>query len=94
VNQIGWKDSTYILFLITVYIYRNIYPNTIDRLRRRPKESSSTAKTSRLVFEGQPTKKLSIPLVVDTYNYNMNHVDRADQLRSGNAGLRRIRRGG
>ncbi len=41
------------------------------RLRKRPKETSSKAKTTRIPFGNQATKILSIPVIADRYNYNM-----------------------
>ncbi len=45
-------------------------------------------------FGSATTKKLAIPRAIDEYNYRMGQVDRGDQFRAGNPGLRRIRRGG
>ena len=38
---------------------------------------------SRPIFEGQSTKELRIPKAIDDYNYTMNSVDTASQLRRG-----------
>jgi hypothetical protein len=64
------------------------------RRRKRPKESSSKAKTSRVPFGKSATKILSIPAIADGYNYNMGAVDKFDHLTSQNAGLRHVERGG
>jgi len=52
----------------------------VIRLRKRPKATSSKVKTSRVPFSNSTTKKLSIPAIVDGYNYNMGHVDEFDHL--------------
>jgi hypothetical protein len=67
---------------------------TVLRVRRRPKTTSSKAKTSRVPFGDQPTKALSIPVVFDKYNFNMLQVDEFDHMASSNDGLRAVRRGG
>jgi len=66
----------------------------VVRLRRRPKETSSKAKTSRVPFWEDPVKELSIPVIADTYNYYMGAVNEFDHLTAQNPGLRRVRRGG
>jgi hypothetical protein len=90
VNHIGFKDNAYVLLQSTVHDGKQ----TVDRNRRRPKETSSSAKTARIPFGDQPCKVLAIPIVVDDYNYHMGYVDQGDQLSAGNGGLRRIKRGG
>lgn len=92
VLQVGWKDNAFVLSQTTVI---NTDDNTlIERDRKRPKESSSKAKTSRIPFGNAATKKLFIPTLYDSYNYEMGAVDRHDQLVATLAGLRRVRRGG
>jgi hypothetical protein len=66
----------------------------VNRLRKRPKESSSKAKTTRTPFGNAATKVLSIPVVADRYNYNMRAVDEFDHLTTQNAGLQHVERGG
>ena len=39
------------------------------RLRKRPKETSSKAKTTRVPFSKEAIKELSIPAITDKYNY-------------------------
>ena len=64
------------------------------RLRKRPKETSSKSKTSRIPFGNQATKELSIPTVADRYNYYIGAVDKFDHLTAQNPGLRHVKRGG
>jgi hypothetical protein len=66
----------------------------VERLRKRPKETSSKAKTTRALFGKESTKVPSIPVVADGYNYYMGVVDEFDHLTAQNAGLRQIERGG
>jgi hypothetical protein len=63
-------------------------------LRKRPKETSSKAKTARVPFSSQATKVLSIPIITDRYNYHMGAVDEFNYLTSQNASLRHVERGG
>ncbi len=90
VCQIGWKDQAFVL-IMSSFMSGNA---RIERLRKRPKESSSKAKTARVPFGKESTKVLSIPVVADGYNYHMGAVDEFDHLTAQNAGLRQIERGG
>jgi hypothetical protein len=65
----------------------------VTRLRKRPKKTSSKAKTARVPFGDQATKELEIPKIYDFYNHNILAVNVADQLAASNAGYQRIRRG-
>jgi hypothetical protein len=63
-------------------------------MRKRPKETSSKAKTSRAVFDkGEAIKPLQIPVVADSYNFKMGAVDEGDHLIAECSGLREVRRG-
>ncbi len=66
----------------------------VIRLRKRPKETSSKAKTSRVPFGRVPIKELSIPAIADEYNYYMGAVDEFDHLTAQNPGFRPIRQRG
>ncbi len=66
----------------------------VVRLRKRPKETSFKAKTSRVLFGREPVKELSIPVIADEYNYHMGACNEFDQLTVQNLGLRPVRRGG
>ena len=54
----------------------------VIRQRRRPAQTSTNARTSRMVFGNAVVKDLPIPNYIDMYNHFMNGVDVADQLRS------------
>ena len=66
----------------------------VVRLRKRPKETSSKAKTSRVPFGREPIKELNIPAIANEYNYHMRAIDEFDHLTARNPGLRLVRRGG
>ena len=56
--------------------------STIKRLRRRPAKSVINIYTSRAIFDlNEARKELVIPEFIDIYNYFINNVDNADQLR-------------
>jgi hypothetical protein len=65
------------------------------RWRKRPKETSSKAKTSRVPFkDGEAEKDLWIPEVADFYNHFMGAVDEFDHLTSINPSLQHVERRG
>jgi hypothetical protein len=66
----------------------------VKRLRRRPKETSSKAKTSRIPFSNYAIKVLLIPAIADRYNYHIGAINEFDHLTAQNASLRHVRRGG
>jgi hypothetical protein len=66
----------------------------VSRIRKRPKETSSKAKTAREPFRDNVIKELSIPVVADHYNHFMGTVNEFDHLTAQNAGLRHVVRGG
>ena len=63
------------------------------RDRKRPSETSSSAKTSRLPFKGESHAMLPIPTMIDEYNHHMGFVNQGDQLHSYNSMTRIIRKG-
>jgi hypothetical protein len=54
----------------------------VKRERKRPKETSSKAKTARVPFGDQSTKKLIIPRLYNGYNYNIRAVDKHNNITS------------
>ncbi len=54
--------------------------NKVVQLRKRPKETSSKAKTSRVPFREKAVKELSIPAITNTYNYYIGVVNEFDYL--------------
>jgi hypothetical protein len=87
---VGWKDQAFIL-IMSSFISGN---ERVLRRRKRPKETSSKAKTVQIPFSNQATKTLSIPAITDGYNYHMRAVNKFNHLTAQNAGLRHIERGG
>jgi hypothetical protein len=90
VCHVGWKDQAFVLMMSSVLSG----DERVVRLRKRPKETSSKAKTSRVPFGREPVKELSIPAIADEYNYHMGAVDEFDHLTAQNPGFRPVRRGG
>ena len=90
VCQSAWKDNAVVLIMSNCLDAEE----AIERLRRRPKLTSSKAKTSRKPFGDMARKALKIPIIFNEYNFNMGAVDEHDNMASRNAGLRPIRRGG
>jgi hypothetical protein len=90
VNQVGFKDNAFALAMSTFWDG----DSKVLSLRKRPRETSSKAKTARKPFGKDTTKWLLIPSLFDGYNFNMGASDRADQLAGNNSGKRRIKRGG
>ena len=78
IMQMGWKDNSYCLFQSNC---TDGLPN-LAKLRRRPKKTSSKAKTSRVPFGIHSQAWLFIPLLVHGYNTYMNGVDRGDPSRA------------
>jgi hypothetical protein len=66
----------------------------VERECKRPKETLFKAKTARVPFEDRPTKKLIIPRLYNGYNYNIEAVNKHNNITSQNAGLRPVVRGG
>jgi hypothetical protein len=91
VCHVGWKDQAFVLMMSSVLFG----DERVIRLRKRPKETSSKARTARAPFgKDEAVKELSIPIIADEYNYNMGAVDEFDHLTAQNAGLRHVERGG
>ena len=53
----------------------------ITRNRKQPKKTSTNSIIAREVFNRQYRKELEIPLFINYYNYYINSVDIANQLR-------------
>ena len=90
VCHVGWKDQAFVLMISSLMSG----DQRVKRLRKRPKETSSKAKTARIPFSNEAIKVLLIPAIADGYNYHMGAVDEFDHLTAQNAGLRHIERGG
>lgn len=73
-----WQDNSSVFFMTS---FHDIH-QTVLRLRKRPKLSSTNGQVVRGVFGEKSRKALFIPAFIDDYNFNMGGVDIADQLRS------------
>jgi hypothetical protein len=93
IQQTAWKDNALVLMMSTIH-EASTTENTVNRLRRRPAATSTSAKTSRVPFQGKHEAYLDIPALVDDYNHNMGAVDQADQLWANNPGTCQVRQGG
>ncbi len=47
---------------------------------KRPKETSSKAKTLRVPFREEAIKELSIPIIIDIYNYYIGVINKFNYL--------------
>jgi hypothetical protein len=61
VCHVGWKDQAFVLMMSSVLSG----DERIVRLRKRPKETSFKAKTTRVPFSKEAIKELSIPAIAD-----------------------------
>ena len=73
-----WQDNSSVLFMTNYHDIRE----TVERMRRRPKKTSTNGTIVRGLFGDEVRKSLPIPTFIDDYNYHMGAVDIADQLRS------------
>jgi hypothetical protein len=76
VCYIGWKDQAFVLIMSFVLSS----DEKVIRLRKRPKETSSKAKTSRVLFGNRPKKELAILAITDRYNYYIGVVNEFNYL--------------
>jgi Transposase IS4 len=77
-----WQDNNTVLGLSTAHSLHRSKEDTIIRNRKRPKLTSTNARITRPIFGDLYRKELPIPRVIDDYNYYMNGVDLANQLRA------------
>ncbi|EGU88224.1 hypothetical protein FOXB_01258, partial [Fusarium oxysporum f. sp. conglutinans Fo5176] len=89
VNQIAWKDNALVLFLTSVFKG----DERVNRKRKRPNTMEARARPIQRFFGEEAVKDFEIPSVAATYNDEMNHVDRGDQLRASLGYDHRVRRG-
>jgi hypothetical protein len=54
----------------------------IESLRKKPSETSTSAKTTRVPFGDQPTAVLEIPAFDDKYNHNIGAIDKGNKLKA------------
>ena len=78
VIEFGWKDHGLVLFMSTVSNGKGM----VNRRRRRPRTTATSAKATRAVFGNRVVIILPIPDFINLYNHCINGVNKADQLRS------------
>ena len=71
INYIAWKDNALVLFMSTV----NDGKQMIEKMRKRPSETLTSAKTARAPFGNEAQKLLNIPEFDEIYNHEMGAVD-------------------
>ncbi|KAM5528426.1 hypothetical protein FOXYSP1_18907 [Fusarium oxysporum f. sp. phaseoli] len=91
VAQIAWKDNSLVLFLSTVYSGAD--DQRTPKRRKKPANKGAQSKPIQETFSDAVIKVIPIPTVSASYNDEMNHVDRGDQIRSYTSYEHRFRRG-
>ena len=66
----------------------------IEKFRKRPSETSTSAKTARIPFGNHARKLLDIPEFDEEYNHQMEAVDEGNKLKRANTREMICRRGG
>jgi hypothetical protein len=89
--QIDWKNNTFVLDILIILFNKGF----VERQRKKSKITLTSVRTARVEYgPNEYIKVMSIPLFYNLYNFNINAMDRADQLAANNPGLRLCRRGG
>src|SRR6185295_13687489 len=78
----AWLDNGWVTGITTLHGPPLDDSDYEIRNRRRPRITSKNTTLVRPIFGQDARRELPIPKIIDDYNYNMNGVDRADQLRS------------
>jgi hypothetical protein len=55
----------------------------VEKQRKRPSETLTSAKTARVPFRDNPTALLGIPVLNNKYNHQIGAVDQGNQLKAG-----------
>ena len=90
INFIAWKDNALVLFMSTI----DDGSQVIKKLRKRPLETSSFAKTLRVPFNRQARALFNILVFNDLYNHRMGYVDEGNHLKATNICTRKCYKGG
>jgi hypothetical protein len=77
----AWQDNNIVLGLSTIHTV-NKDSDLIERMRRRPKKTSTNAAIVRPIFGDETRKNINIPRFIDDYNHYMGGVDIANQHRA------------
>jgi hypothetical protein len=67
----AWKDNALVLFMTTIEGELDL----VERQRKRPSETSTSAKTVRAPFGDNSQALLKIPVLDNKYNYQMGAID-------------------
>ncbi|ENH75294.1 hypothetical protein FOC1_g10001484 [Fusarium oxysporum f. sp. cubense race 1] len=86
----GLKDNSLVLFLSTVYSGAD--DQRTPKRRKKPANKGAQSKPIQETFSDAVIKVIPIPTVSASYNDEMNHVDRGDQIRSYTSYEHRFRR--
>jgi hypothetical protein len=76
-----WQDNNIVTGLSTIHTVDKT-ADLIERERKRPSKTSTSAAIARAPFGDSVKKKLHIPVLIDDYNHYMGAVDIANQLRA------------
>ena len=76
--QFAWKNQQVILFMTSIDTKRQY----VERKRKKSAKTTINAKISKVVFDNESIKTLSISKFIDFYNHYMNEVNVTNQLRS------------
>lgn len=90
IQFVAWKDNALVLFMTTVAGELDL----VEKERKRPSETSTSAKTARVPFGNNPTALLGIPVLDEKYNHYMGAIDQGNQLKAGYTFQEIHRRGG
>ena len=78
--MIAWKDNALVLSMST----HSDALRKVQAYRKRPSETSSSAKTARVPFGKHARAWLAIPEYENDYNHQMGAVDKGNQLKRPN----------
>ncbi|KAG4430136.1 hypothetical protein IFR05_014381 [Cadophora sp. M221] len=84
INMVAWKDNAVVLSMSTA----SDALGRVERLRKRPSETSSAAKTARVPFGTYARARLEIPESEHFYSMEMGVIDRGDQLKVADSFMR------
>ena len=74
----AWQDNNTVLSITTAFTLDPDRDNFVLRIRRRLKKSSTNTAISRPIFSSLPIKELTIPYVIDIYNYYIDGINIAN----------------
>ena len=78
VLQFAWKNQQMIFFMTSIDTKRQY----VEKKRRKFAKTTINAKISKVVFDNESIKTLSISKSIDLYNYYMNEMNVTNQLRN------------